>query len=112
MARAPSPLRDRVRKAFQSGFTRTEIARAEKVTYAAVWRHTKDLEPPQEKRAKLGRPGATLPDGSLRVDAMRQRYDEGATVLEIAKEFQTSYQNAWQVTRGYRRTHPSPEETT
>lgn len=108
MPRPPSNLKAKVQRAFLSGFSRGEIARQEHVTYAAVWRHTKDLEPPE--RAKLGRKGARMEDGSLRVEAMRAAYDEGMTVLEIAAKFQTSYQNAWQSTRGYRRTHPSPDD--
>lgn len=107
MPRPHSILRQRAQRAFLAGFTRGEIARQEHVSYAAVWRHTKDLEPPSP--AKLGRKGQRMEDGSLRVEAMRQAYDEGMTVLEVAAKFQTSYQNAWQATRGYRRTHPLEE---
>jgi len=98
---AEKPFKQIVREAFAAGTPRAKIAKTHGVTYQRIFAITKGMtgEGLPESQA---RPRAVLEDGTLHVDKIREMFEEGNTVGQIAKALDVSYQIVYQATKKQR----------
>jgi DNA invertase Pin-like site-specific DNA recombinase len=113
------PLKEQIRSMFKEGKTRREIADHFEVSYQRVFALTKDLA---AEGGNAGRAKAVFPDtwmvpnedgkgeteqphpyaGQTRVDVIRQLFEDGHKVAEIAKMTGLKYQIVFQATKAQR----------
>jgi len=90
-----------IRKLFQEGWKRSDIAKHLGVKYQIVFAATKDLE--NEHHPKSGTRGSRgrvlMPDGTPRVEYIRAQVAAGRSRKEVAEELGISYQQVYQATK-------------
>lgn len=84
-----------IRELFQSGLTRSEIAKEMGLKYQTVYTATKGLSVPKAQGKRH-----IMESGELRGDYIRRRVSEGQSRSEIAKELGVTYQVVYAATKG------------
>jgi transposase-like protein len=108
-------MKDQVREAWQNGESRSAIAKRFGVTYQRVFALTKGVEGGPEgseaggrarvivaESEKLTEAGKTDLVGKPRAEAIRELYEDGMKLGDIARLLDTSYQVAFQATKSIR----------
>lgn len=92
-----------IRKLFDSGMSRAEVAKELGIRYQVVYQATKDASNPHHNGTTTGRntmitdPITGLP--ITRKDFFRREYAIGRTRLSLAREFNVPFQTVYQATR-------------
>jgi hypothetical protein len=106
------PVKQQVREAFEAGKSRREIADEFEITYQRVYQLTKDMgegagggQRPRvnvEASDKLTEAAREDLVGRPRVEVIRELFDEGMKVGDIARLLGTQYQVVFQATKAQR----------